>query len=143
MNRIGRKDFGSFNGKTTIAPSNALDVVKVKRAFSCIGDNNNTNWKAFKPTLNNAAKRACNYAHYMMQNDQESIDLPTGQIPESMNSGITIDEDIDTYEDIVYYHDKTINCPTKWTNKYWKPVLLLETEHFKFYKIVKNEGNES
>lgn len=41
-------------------------------------------------------------------------------------------------DDIVYYHDKSISCPKAWTNRYWKPVKVKETDHFIFYKIVPN-----
>lgn len=116
MNRIGRKDFAN-GGKT---PQTASDVVRVKNAFSCINDKNNSNWTQFSPALNFATKRDCVYSHFMMQNDQDSIKLPS------------------EYDSIVYYHDKSIQCPKAWTNKYWKPVLVIETEHFKFYKIVPN-----
>jgi len=114
MNRIGRKDFS--NGGAT--PHNAADVVKVKNAFSCVNDKSNVNWEQFKPSLNSFTKRDCVYAHFMMENDQDTIKLPK------------------EYDDIVYYHDKSISCPASWTNKYWKPVLVTETDHFKFYKIV-------
>ena len=116
MNRIGKSDFA--NGGRT--PQNAADVVRVKNAFSCIGDRGNSNWWQFTPTLNYAAKRACVYAHYMMKGDQATIQLPS------------------EYGDIVYYHDKSIQCPKAWTNRYWKPVLVTETPHFKFYKVEPN-----
>ena len=57
----------------------------------------------------------------MMLGDEDTIQLP------------------DDYNDIVYYHDKSISCPKSWTNKYWKPVLVKETDHFKFYKIEPNK----
>ena len=116
MNRIGNPNFA--NGGET--PQNAYDVVNVKNAFSCINDKNNTNWNQFTPQLNEASKRDSVYAYFMMKNDEKTIKLPA------------------QFKDIVYYHDKSIECPKSWTNKYWKPVLVTQTEHFKFYKIVPN-----
>ena len=112
INRIGNKAFGSA--------SNALEVVKKPGQFSCIDDKSNTNWNEFEPTLNFSSKRASIYAHYMLQKEFESLNIPKG------------------YDDIVYYHDKNISCPKSWTNKYWRPVLVKETKHFKFYKVVEN-----
>ena len=117
LNRIGKKDFAN-GGKT---PQTAIDVVKVKDAFSCIDDPKNSNWKEFKPELNFASRRACIYAHYILKNEPEALNLPSG------------------YDDIMYYHDKSISCPKSWTNKYWRPVLVKETDHFKFYKVAKNK----
>ena len=92
-------------------------MVKVKNAFSCIGDPGNSNWSSsYSPDMNKFAKRDAMLAHEMMTGDVSSL-------PSS---------------DAVYYHDKSISTPAAWTNKYWKPELVKTTEHFKFYKVVPN-----
>lgn len=125
MNRIGRNEFASkVNGKKFI-PMNAYDVVQSRNAFSCVNDKGNKNWSSFQPKLNRYTIRDCVYAHYMLKNDQATIKLPDG------------------FGDIVYYHDKSIGTPPGWTNKFFKPELVIETQHFKFYKIVQNKQNNA
>lgn len=106
-NRINNKAFG--NGKL----SNAYDVVTQPGAFSCIGDSNNSNWNQFKPDLNINTKNAVSLARGLMKGGWSNMT-----------------------PDIVYYHDKSIDMPSSWDNRYWKPILVKETKHFKFYKIV-------
>lgn len=125
MNRIGRSEFATnVNGKKFI-PMNAYDVVQMKGAFSCVNSSTNKNWTSFKPKLNRYTIRDCVYAHYMLKNDQATIKLPDG------------------FGDIVYYHDKSIGTPAAWTNKYFKPELVIETPHFKFYRVVQNKGGNA
>ena len=102
---------------------NAYDVVTVKNAFSCIGDKNNSNWNAFSPRFNKATIRACLYAHRMMSGDINKFNLP------------------EAADKIVYYHDNSISCPKSWSNKYYKPVLMIKTKNFSFYKIVPIKRN--
>ena len=106
MNRVNNKAFG--NGK------DAFSVVSMKNVFSCVNDPKNTNWKDFLKINNNYIERDKMFARQLLAND-------TSKLPAS---------------DAVYYHDKSIETPASWTNKYWKPVLVKTTEHFKFYKVV-------
>lgn len=107
-NRINNKEFG--NG------ADALEVVMVKNAFSCINDPNNLNWIEFEPDLNSRTKLCCKLAKKLLQGKKDFFDD----------------------KDIVYYHDNSISTPQKWTNKYWRPVRLYKTKNFQFYKIVSN-----
>lgn len=114
VNRIGKKDFGG--GKIT---RNAFEVVSVKNAFSCINDPENSNWKKFKPELNERTKLCCKFAKILMRNDVKQI---------------TFFND----KSIVYYHDLSIPKPKKWTNRFWRPVLKYSTKNFKFYSVTSN-----
>ena len=134
MNRVGKRDFGD---KTYSKPSSAYEVVNVKvrgQAFSCIGDKNTSNWNSFKPDLNAKTKQAAEYAKLMMSGDKSFTD--------SLSEYRISSQDLDS---IVYYHNaklpngKYMPCPPSWTNKYWRPILVLTTRHFKFYKIVENK----
>lgn len=121
MNRVKNPAFGrKINGRM-VTPQNAYQVVSMKGAFSCVNSTGNSNWSAFTPKLNKSTVRDSVYAHFMMNGDQTTIALPS------------------EYNNIVYYHDKSISCPAGWTTKTWKPELVLETDHFKFYKIVPNK----
>lgn len=106
LNRIGKKDFGNAQ--------DAYSAVRVKNAFSSIDDSKNSSWTDFLKINNKYTERDKELARQLMSGDDSGI-------PAS---------------DVVYYHDKSIETPSSWTNKYWKPVLVKTTEHFKFYKIV-------
>ena len=109
QNRIKNRAFGNL--------PNAYEVCKQPRAFSCVNSTKNKNWTQFKPDLNKFTKLACKMAKILMRSNQK------------LGRGYS--------ENIVYYHDKSISKPSGWDNKYWKAVLVKETEHFKFYKIEK------
>lgn len=113
-NRIGNKNFGG--GKI---PKNAYDVVTVENAFSCINDSKNSNWEEFKPDLNERTNYCCQLAKFLMRPDVKQL---------------TFFND----KSIVYYHDKSISTPKKWTNKYWRPVFKFNTKNFKFYSVTSN-----
>ena len=83
------------------------EVVLQKGAFSCVGDKGNSNWTEFSK-VNNKAKRL-------------ALKLAEG--------------DFKPHPKIVYYHDKSVKKPKSWDNRYWKAVLVLETTHFKFYRV--------
>jgi spore germination cell wall hydrolase CwlJ-like protein len=86
------------------------DVVRQKGAFSCLWSPGNTNWQDLIK------------GRYKKPVFKETVILAAGEfIPES---------------GIVYYHDKSIEKPRSWDNKYWKTIRAIETEHFIFYKIV-------
>lgn len=109
MNRVKNKNFGD--------PTNPFEVVTVKNQFSCINDPSNSNWNDnYYPGMNKFSQRDAKLAHQMMIG---KVDLPAS--------------------DAVYYHDISIDTPASWTNKYWKPVLVKTTKHFKFYKVVPNK----
>lgn len=40
------------------------------------------------------------------------------------------------HPEVVFYHDKSINMPESWSNRYYKAVPVKITEHFVFYKVV-------
>lgn len=110
QNRIKNRAFGNL--------PNAYQVCKQPRAFSCVGSTKNKNWSEFKPDLNKYTKICCELAKYL-------IKMGTTKISNNPN-----------LQNVVYYHDKSISKPKGWDNKYWKAVLVQETPHFKFYKIV-------
>ena len=110
QNRIRNRAFGS--GRLF----SAYDVCKQPKAFSCVGSRKNGNWWAFKQNLNEYTVTACQMARSLMNGDEISGES--------------------WMDDIVYYHDKSIEKPDKWDNRFWRAVLVRETEHFKFYKIV-------
>ena len=114
QNRIRNKAFGGGRLLT------AYDVCKQPKAFSCVNSSSNINWSEFKPNLNKNTIKACQLAKILMYNKAKIANY-------SWTS------------DIVYYHDKSIEKPAKWDNKYWRAVLVKETKNFKFYKIVPNK----
>ena len=113
QNRINNRAFG--NGRL----SNPYLVCSQPRAFTCVNSTKNINWRNFKPYLNNFTIQACHLAQDLT-NDELSGE--------------------DWMNEIVYYHDKSIEKPAKWDNKFWKAVLVKETKHFKFYKIIPNKS---
>lgn len=114
QNRIRNRAFGSGRLFT------AYDVCKQPKAFSCVGSKKNSNWWEFKPNLNEYTKSACQLAKSLMKGDEISSE--------------------NWMDEIVYYHDKSIEKPAKWDNRFWRAVLVKETKHFKFYKIVPNKS---
>jgi|10_taG_2_1085330.scaffolds.fasta_scaffold412268_1 hypothetical protein len=36
---------------------------------------------------------------------------------------------------IVYFHDKSINMPKSWNNRWWTAIKEIETEYFIFYSV--------
>lgn len=111
QNRIRNKAFGNL--------PNAYEVCKQRNAFSCVNSTQNKNWTQFKPNLNKYTKICCELAKFLVKSGTTKISTN----PDMQN--------------IVYYHDKSISKPKSWDNKYWKAILVLDTQHFKFYKIVK------
>lgn len=85
-------------------------VAGAKGQFSCVNDAKNSNWQASGGTLYDKAWR-------------QSVALSDG--------GFT------PYPGIVYYHDKSIDKPKSWDNKYWRSVKVIETAHFIFYRVEK------
>lgn len=98
------------------------DVVNQPRAFSCIGDEQNHYWKLYK---------ICNYDYtefkFELTNEEKDI---LQRIMYIISEDMVI-----PYFDAVYYHDKSINMPSNWDNKWWKPKLIDTTNLFKFYSI--------
>ena len=102
-NRIGDSNFGNF--KTLEG------VVNQKKAFSCIGDPKNLNWKNWDKLSSSEKKKW-----------------------EMLSRKIDI-----RYDNIVMYHDKSISNPPKnWVSSCFKVKLEVETEHFKFYSLQLN-----
>lgn len=106
-NRINHPGFGQ--GKL----SSMHDVVTQAGAFSCIDDTNNNNWARSKhfADFNEKENTIWKQCLYLTQND---LTGPT---------------------DVVYFHDKSINKPSSWDNKWWTAHKKTETEHFIFYSI--------
>lgn len=113
QNRIGHKGFEMGRLK------NAVSVVKQPKAFTSVLKHNK-NWDQYKIYLNKFSKFDAQIAKILVD--------PSKRLggPSWMN-------------DIVYYHDKSIDKPSNWDNKYWKAVLVKETPKFKFYKVVENK----
>lgn len=109
QNRIGLKDFGGCK--------NAVEVCKYPGAFSSV-TKHNVNWDQYKVNLNKFTFYDARLAKILMS--------PTQKINVK-----------DWMKDIVYYHDKSISKPKSWDNKYYKTILVKETQHFKFYKVEK------
>lgn len=84
-------------------------VVKQLATFSCIDDKKNKNMDMTEEVLRQ-------FLAY-----RTALKLSEGLFHE--------------YPNIVYYHDKSINMPKSWNNKYWTPKLSIETKNFKFYTI--------
>jgi len=108
QNRIHNKAFRNL--------SDAYEVCKQPKAFSCVNSSKNVNWSEFTPTLNKRTLYDCKLAKILLD-------------PKLSLNGF------DWTKDIVYYHDKSISMPEGWNNKYWTAILVKETPHFKFYKI--------
>ena len=89
-------------------------VVKEKGQFSSINDNKNINWKKSDSpwTMNSKELAVWNQAVLLAQGKFTSYN-----------------------KDIVYFHDKSIEKPKNWDNKYWKTELVFNTKHFLFYKV--------
>lgn len=106
-NRIGHRGFGSGKLKTM------YDVVKEKRAFSCINDSGNKQWnKSGKLNeLTPKERQVWNECAILAKGNFKAV--PT----------------------IVYYHDKSIKKPASWDNKYWSTKLEKTTTHFSFYSV--------
>lgn len=93
------------------------DVVMQPRAFSCIGDELNTNWtesEFFNIEFDWDDER---YSSAW----KESVRLALGNF-------LCVD-------DIVYYHDRSIQMPTSWNNKWWEAIPMFGTRHFVFYRV--------
>jgi hypothetical protein len=117
QNRIGNPPFG--NAPTLKA------VVQQPRAFSCIGDSNNTNWQKTRhpqrlTTAEQAIWEAC-------------LTCVSATIPPALGS---------SGRPLVYYHDKSIGKPASWDNTQWRAVREVSTEHFVFYSIVPVKPSE-
>ena len=106
-NRINNKAFGG--GKLHDMES----VAKQPKAFSCVNDSSNSNWKKSATTDKLTAKEQ----RVMVQ----CILLSRGTFT--------------AYDDIVFYHDKSITKPSSW-DKFYKTELVIETPKFMFYRIV-------
>lgn len=113
QNRIGHKGFGM--GRL----SNAFEVCKQPKAFTSVLKHN-VNWDQYQIKLNKFSKFDAQIAKILMD-------------PSKRLGGSS------WMKDIVYYHDKSIKKPSSWDNRYWKAILVKETEHFKFYKIEENK----
>ncbi len=114
-NRIGQAVFGN--------PASLRAVVEQPGAFSCIGDNGNSNWvRTRHPARLTAAEQAI---------WRECLALARGRIPAAVGpSG----------RPLVYYHDRSISKPRSWDNQQWRAVPELFTVHFIFYSIVRVRG---
>jgi len=115
---------------------NVMEAVEFPRAYSCVNDPKNTNWR-------------------------ESVAFPAGTLP--YPQGIKYDNKIvafawneawlfatirisfeecgpqiffDTGKFPVYYHDRSISKPSSWDNKWYHAVKLGETDHFIYYAAV-------
>ena len=111
QNRIGLKDFGNCE--------NALEVCKKPGSFTAVS-NHNSNWDEYTPNLNK-------FTYY---------DARLAKALASPNVEI---KGASWMKDIVYYHDKSIQKPRSWDNKYYKTVLVKITPKFKFYKVIKRK----
>ena len=109
QNRVGHPGFGKLRSP--------IDVVKQRAAFSSVLKHN-SNWDRYSINLNQYTKYDAGVAKILL-----SSNMRLGG--ESW------------MKDVVYYHDKSISKPKSWDNKYWRAVLVKETQHFKFYKVVK------
>jgi len=92
-----------------------------KGAFSCTNDPKNKNWKKTENPDRLTPKEKEIWVN--------CLELAKGA-PPAWSEGRTI----------VYYHDKSIEMPRSWNNKYWRAIKELETKHFIFYSVVKQEG---
>lgn len=89
------------------------DVVIQPGAFTSLADTRNRNWQTFLDTaISNPAK-------------EEALRLASGKF--------------EAVPEIVYYHDKSIQKPKAWDNKWWKAIPVVETSHFVFYKVMENK----
>lgn len=125
FNRIGQRDFGTWNGKKMVASANAYEVVKSPNAFSAVKPGrHNIPWKDYDRLSNNPNVLNCKKLGVALMNNDRSI-----------LDGLNGYKDLDK---IVYYHDKTIELPDGWINRYYLPVEVFRTTNFVFYKVVPN-----
>ena len=111
QNRIGLKDFGNCES--------AIEVCKKPGSFTAVS-HHNSNWNQFKSNLNK-------FTYYDARLAKALAD-PNVDIRGSS-----------WMKDIVYYHDKSIQKPRSWDNKYYKTVLVKVTPKFKFYRVIKKK----
>lgn len=107
-NRLANRDFGS---KKTLTA-----VVLAPKQFSCVNDDENSNWKQSGNHLKSLKVRK-NIRYAWMQ----AMNLAKGEF--------------NAFPEVVYYHDKSLSNPPKNWTKIKKVILVKETEHFKFYKV--------
>jgi hypothetical protein len=89
------------------------DVVIQPGAFTSLRDASNRNWQTFLDTaISNPAK-------------EEALRLASGKF--------------EAVPEIVYYHDRSIQKPKNWDNKWWRAIPVVETAHFIFYKIAEKK----
>lgn len=117
-NRIGHAGFNMGNLE------NMKDVVSSPGEFEALNDPRNKNWE----DLANPNDIPAEYNHIW----QHAQKLSTGNFKlHNSPSG----------RPLVYYHDKSIDVPDNWTNKYWKAIKELETDKFIFYSVIPNQDN--
>jgi len=113
MNRKNHRGFG--RGKL----EDMEDVVTQPGAFEALNDPRNSNWARSGNPQRFSGKELQAWLH--------SVELSEGNFtPIQSPSG----------RPIVYYHDKSIEKPSSWDNKYWKAIKEIETPHFIFYSVV-------
>lgn len=102
---------------------NMNEVVNQRNAFEAIGDSDNMNWdRSERPeAMRGAERHAWEHSLSLSSGDFKPVSGPSGR-------------------PLVYYHDKSIGMPGSWTNKYWRAIKEIETEHFIFYSVVPAEG---
>lgn len=109
QNRMGHPGFGMGRLKS------AIDVVKQPAAFSSVLKHN-VNWDQYEVGSNSFTKFDAKLAKTLIDPSKRLLSAAW-------------------MKDIVYYHDKSIDKPSAWDNRYWTSILVKETEHFKFYKV--------
>ena len=95
-------------------PKTLEEIVMQSNQFNCIYDANNKNWWMSEKEILSNLETAPVWA--------QCLQLSTGLFT-PIN------------KDIVMYHDKSIEKPNNWDNKWWSTHQLIETPHFKFYEI--------
>lgn len=93
------------------------EVVNEPNAFEAIGDDDNRQWAKSANPSSMTPKEKEVWEH--------SLALSSGNVkPENKQESR-----------IVYYHDKSIDMPRNWNNKYWKANKEIETPKFIFYSV--------
>lgn len=116
-NRIKHPGFGWLANNKGSSLSDMYEVVNEPKAFEAVGDSDNRQWAlSARPDKMNEKERQIFKHAQSVAKSPPSIKGKSGR-------------------PIVYYHDKSIDKPKNWDNKYWKTHLEFDTPKFKFYSI--------
>ncbi len=110
QNRKGRPGFGKHQ--------NAYDIVNGKNQFQCVSEPNNL-WRLADTPDKMGPKQKAGW--------KEAL-----RLADELNRGTFKP----LHQSAVYFHDKSIDKPSNWDNKYYKTKRIAQTKYFYFYEAI-------